>query len=274
MQLNDLMTLFVDITVDCDIAQLGPPFSYYYADVLKSNLLAKDVFEVDVKSAFPTICKLYFGEEHPFVKSIFAIDSKLERNIFIATTLKQQAEQDGGHYLNELNLWSKILVLGYTYCRYEDVSIIQYVKDGVIIRGKLRDLINTLQVNTVNGQINLAQVVLQKSEQEEEVINHTKTIFYQLTQMQDINDKKLCIVNPMNSKIAQEYSALLQVVQYNQNINYMNVFLRLDEDLHYLPFKRLLNKYISELENKRLMPHIHYIAFLYECMRTVVEINL
>ena len=138
----------------------------------------------------------------------------------------------------------------------------------------LRDLINTLQVNTVNGQINLAQVVLQKSEQEEEVINHTKAIFYQLTQMQDINDKKLCIVNPMNSKIAQEYSALLQVVQYNQNINYMNVFLRLDEDLHYLPFKRLLNKYISELENKRLMPHIHYIAFLYECMRTVVEINL
>lgn len=143
MKLNDLITPFVEITKDCDIAQLGPPFSYYYSDMLKSNILAKDVFEVDVKSAFPTICKLYFGKEHPFVKSIFAMNDKLERNIFIATTLKQQAEQDGGHYLNELNLWSKILVIGYTYCRYEQVSVLQYVKDGVIIKGKIKDTIDT-----------------------------------------------------------------------------------------------------------------------------------
>ena len=145
MELHEIMTLFVEITVDCDIAQLGPPFSYYYADNLKSNLLAKDVVEVDVKSAFPTICKLYFGENHQFVKNIFKIDDKLKRNIYISTTLKQQSEIDGGNYLNELNLWSKILVLGYTYCKYEDISILQYIKDGVIIKGKLRDNIDQNQ---------------------------------------------------------------------------------------------------------------------------------
>lgn len=138
----------------------------------------------------------------------------------------------------------------------------------------LRDLINTLQVNTVNGQIDLSRVVLQKSEQEEQVVTLSKGILFQIAQMKDVNDKKLCIVNPMNSNIAQQYSELVQIVQYNQNINYMNVFLRLDEELHFLPFKQHLNKYISELENKRLMPHIHYLAFIYECMRTVVELNI
>lgn len=136
---SDLMTLYIDIVSECSIGQLGPPFSYYYADDVQTNLLAKDVIEVDIKSAFPTICKLYFGEDHPFVKNIFALEDKLERNIYIATTLKQQADLDGSQYLNELNLWSKIFVLGYTYSKYKDISIIQYVKDGVIIQGKLKD---------------------------------------------------------------------------------------------------------------------------------------
>ncbi len=166
MKLNDLITLFVDITKDCDIAQLGPPYSYYYSDMLKSNLLAKDVYEIDVKSAFPTICKLYFGEEHPFVKAIFARADKLERNIFIATTLKQQAEQDGGHYLNELNLWSKILVLGYTYCKYENISVLQYVKDGVIIKGTLKDNIDKNRDDFLNYIF------------EHEIIFHEKPINY------------------------------------------------------------------------------------------------
>ena len=138
----------------------------------------------------------------------------------------------------------------------------------------LRDLINTLQVNTINNEIDLNKIVLQKSEQEEEIIIQTKNILYTLTKLQDINDKKLCIVDPMNSKIAQYYSALIQIVQYNHNIDYLNVFLRLDEEINYLPFKRHINIYLSQLENKRLMPHIHYLAFLYECMRTVIEINV
>lgn len=137
--LSRAILLFSEITADRDIARLGPPYSYYYSDEIKSNILAENVIEIDIKSAFPTICKIYFGKDHQFVKNIFEINDKLKRNIYISTTLKEQSELDDGKYLNELNLWSKILVLGYVYSRYNEVVILQFIKDGAIIKGKLKD---------------------------------------------------------------------------------------------------------------------------------------
>jgi hypothetical protein len=129
----------MDLTKECNIRQLGPPFTYYYSEETKSNILAKNVIEIDVKSAFPTICKILFGENHTFVQNIFNIQDKLQRNIFISTTLTEQSKIDGQHYLNELNLWSKMLILSYAYSNYEEIHILEYVKDGILIKGEKKN---------------------------------------------------------------------------------------------------------------------------------------
>jgi len=148
--LSRVMLLFSEITADRDIARLGAPYSYYYSDEIKSNILAENVIEIDIKSAFPTICKIYFGKDHQFVKNIFEINDKLKRNISISTTLKEQSELDDGKYLNELNLWSKIIILGYVYSRYNEVVILQFIKDGAIIKGKLKDDISEKENQFLN----------------------------------------------------------------------------------------------------------------------------
>lgn len=139
MNLNDLIPLFVEIVTDDRFKKLGPPFTYHLAEDIKSNVLVKGAMEIDVKGAFPTICRLMYGDESPFVKEIFAIPDKFERNKYIAITMKQAGDRDGISYLADLNLWSKILVMGYIYSRYDDVVVIQYVKDGVLFLGTPRE---------------------------------------------------------------------------------------------------------------------------------------
>lgn len=134
-----IVNLYLKLTADCSIAQLGPPFSYYYADEMKNNIIANELVEVDVKSAFPTICRILYGKDHPFVQAIFAEPDKLKRNILISTTLKAQGQIDQNPYLNELNLWSKMLVLCYVYSKYTNITIIEFVKDGVLIKGERRN---------------------------------------------------------------------------------------------------------------------------------------
>jgi len=135
MNLNDLIPLFVQIVTEDKFRTLGPPFTYQLADDVKTNMLTKSAIEIDVKGAFPTICRLMYGKEDPFVQSIFAIPDKFERNKHIAITLKRKGDLDGKSYLTDLNLWSKILTMGYIYSRFEDIVIIQYVKDGAIFIG-------------------------------------------------------------------------------------------------------------------------------------------
>jgi len=135
MILNDLIPLFVDIVTEDKFKALGPPFTFYLSENIGSNMISKNSMEIDIKSAFPTICKLMYGENHPFVQKIFSIEDKFERNKHISITLKRQGEIDNKAYISDLNLWSKILVMGYIYSRFDDIVIIQYVKDGALFVG-------------------------------------------------------------------------------------------------------------------------------------------
>lgn len=140
--LSNIITCYTSIIQDCNIGQFGPPFAYYYNDEIESNILATSLIDIDVKSAFPTICKIIFGESHPFVKQIFNIENKLERNKFISITLTDQSKIDGKQYINELNIWSKILVFGYIYSRFDQVNILEYAKDGCLFSGVQKQFIN------------------------------------------------------------------------------------------------------------------------------------
>ncbi len=137
---SELTNLYVKLTKDCSINQLGPPYVYYHANEMKTNILGYDCLDIDIKSAFPTICSILFGKDHQFVKNIYSLDDKLKRNIYISNTLTDQTKRDGYPYILELNLWSKMLVLCYTYSNYENITILEYVKDGLIIKGTKKNI--------------------------------------------------------------------------------------------------------------------------------------
>jgi len=137
----------------------------------------------------------------------------------------------------------------------------------------LRDLINTLQVNTLNNQIDFDKIILQKSEQEEEIINLTLSMIETIIQCQDINLKKLCITTPGNSIISKQYTSLIEIIQYNQNIDYTEIFHQLMDRINYFPIKSLINKFSSTMDNKHSL-YVHYVDFLYRSLKCIVEVNI
>ncbi len=143
MKLNDLIPLFVEIVIDIKFKTLGPPYTYQLSEEIGTNILTKNVMEIDIKSAFPTICKLMYGEDNPFVQKIYSISDKIERNKFIAITLKKQGEIDNKAYLSDLNLWSKILTMGYIYSKFTDIIIVQYIKDGALFIASHKENLNS-----------------------------------------------------------------------------------------------------------------------------------
>ena len=132
---EELIDIFINITKGESIAQIGSPFLFYYSDDIDKDILIKDIFSIDIKSAFPTICKILFGDESEFVKKIYSFDKKLERNIFISTTLKQWSQITKVDYLSEITLLSKILIFNYVFSKYSNIKILEYAKDGMYIHG-------------------------------------------------------------------------------------------------------------------------------------------
>ena len=72
MTISNIIELYTSLTKYCPINTLGSPFSWYYADQGDSNILANNLIEMDVKSAFPNICRIKLGEAHPFVEAIYS----------------------------------------------------------------------------------------------------------------------------------------------------------------------------------------------------------
>jgi len=155
--------------------------------------------------------------------------------------------------------------------KYDESMFKIFVKNNLGIG--LRDLINTLHVNSINGYIDFEKISIQRSEFEEKVVECTLQILETLAKLDDINNKKLCLFNPINSRISTYYTELIDIIQYHQNIDYASVFLRLNEIYPFLPIKVLINDFLSNLDQKKI-PYLHYLAFLTKCMETIIEINL
>lgn len=155
--------------------------------------------------------------------------------------------------------------------KFEEEKLKAFVKINLSIG--LRDLINTLHINSINGQINFDKINIQRSEYEEKVVESTLKILETLANTNDINNKKLCLFNPINSAISSHYTELIDIIQYHHNIDYNSVFLRLNDIYPFLPIKVQINEYLSTLDHKKL-PYLHYLSFLTKCMEIIIEINL
>ncbi len=106
--------------------------TWYLADELNGIIsINKDIYEIDVKSAYPTLCKCIcnLGDQYinkEFIKEMESIKDKIEKNIFISTTLKHTG------YLQELGIISKMIVFGYLISNDPDCDILELKKDGII----------------------------------------------------------------------------------------------------------------------------------------------
>lgn len=154
--ISSLINKYISITENCPIGELGAPFTFYYADKANSNILANNVIEIDIVKAGPTMCRILFGNT-PFVQKLFEIEDKKERSKMISTTIKEWDEKYNTNYTTELNILNKISVIGYVYALFEDIHILEYVKDGIIFSGiktkpnKLKkDFVNCLQSCSVD----------------------------------------------------------------------------------------------------------------------------
>ena len=102
---KNLFQLYSDINFPPyleDLAQIDKNIAYYLADkddqfVSSRHTKNLNIVELDIKSAFPTICRNIFGKESSFVQKMDSFTDKKERLIFIATTLKET----GQDYLNQ-----------------------------------------------------------------------------------------------------------------------------------------------------------------------------
>lgn len=146
------------------------------------------------------------------------------------------------------------------------------LKDFVNINYKkgLRNLITSIQIGSVSGVLNLQETILDSLE--DEIIKLTLDIYKIAFNANKIELKKIILVDPINSLISKEYSSLIEIIQFNNDIDWNKVFLELEQGINFLPVKVLISKYFETFENKKL-PYLHYISFLYESMKIVMEIS-
>ena len=141
MQANDFFSEVFDLYSRIKVKKENRDFYnintivYYLSDIEKSIIFAENAYEIDIKSAFPTICRIMFEKEKSFIRRLDELQSdKLARNIFISTTLKET------EYLKQLNLIAKMIISSVLMDADPEAKIFELKKDGIVYAG-----------NSVNG---------------------------------------------------------------------------------------------------------------------------
>lgn len=118
------------------ICQLDGPISWYFADDSNQFIFVEGIdekynlMEIDISSAFPTICKNLLYNVYPdFIKQMDSINDKKQKNIFIAMSLKETP------YLKQLNNICKLVIIGFVFDvqNNSDILLLELKKDGCII---------------------------------------------------------------------------------------------------------------------------------------------
>ena len=160
---NNLLELYSRINFHpqhSEVSTLDKHIAYYLADKDDQFISARQggnnrIVELDIKSAFPTICRNLFGEESDFVKKMDSFEKKREKLIYIATTLKE-----AGDYLVQLNIMCKMTVLGTITELLPDDNflILELKKDGILFNcteESLERLKTLMPIDNIQRLVNL-----------------------------------------------------------------------------------------------------------------------
>lgn len=137
----------------------------------------------------------------------------------------------------------------------------------------LRNMINLLQINHKNGTIDFNNIKGIKSDQEEQLVGLILTLLEQIRKEQNFNIKITMINLPLQTSIGPIYSNILELINYNMDINYQTVLLELFNKVKGLPYLTIIDKYIQNIEHKRY-PNLHFISFIYEMIKCSIEVGI
>lgn len=155
----------------------------------------------------------------------------------------------------------------------EDISFDkENLKDFINLNYKkgLRNLITSIQIGSLSGILNLDKKITNTLE--DDITDLTLKIYQKIFSTQNIDKRKHILIDPVNSIISEEYYSLLNIINYNYDVSYEKIFIDLSTKIHFLPIKYIISKYLDNIESRKL-PDITYIAFLYESMRSIMEIS-
>jgi uncharacterized C2H2 Zn-finger protein len=141
-----------------EISKIDKYINWYLADINNNYISAKSndeqvIIELDIKSAFPTICNALYSDRKDFINYINNPNlEKKERLIYIVKNLNQEERK-------LLNIICKIIIMGVLFFDYDinsEIIILEIKKDGLIAIISYNDYnrINNLN-NTNNNFINL-----------------------------------------------------------------------------------------------------------------------
>jgi len=148
--ITELLNHYTSLTKDCPVKSINSKFSYYMADDLDVNVkcMAPLVY-YDIESAFPSILKLLLegDEEHQwYLDGINELaNDKTKRLIFISTN----APKIKPNLLQELNSMAKIIVFSKVYNLYDNVQILEYKKDSLLVKADPRPNPKIRRVDTI-----------------------------------------------------------------------------------------------------------------------------
>lgn len=248
--LNEIIQHYSQLTKDCNINNIYEKFSYYYAEELKTSILISNCLDIDIISAYPNICKLIYYKKFPkFIDQIQQKIQKKERNIFIATFLAEQGQNDNFDYLHELNIYCKIFVLSYIYNNYKNIEILEYKKDGVLFTSTIK------QFYEINQDLN---IFFKKNNISFHIKNIDLYAYYNKTSIYVINKKiffKGKLKEPSSFLYDNIFNLIIKKEIYNNdfldNIKqlYSPLFLKI---LYKNNMFHLIHKYYSFQKNKFL----------------------
>lgn len=240
--------------------------TYYEADTKNKSISSNTtIYEVDLKSAFPSICTLMFGPESDFVKKMNSFDDKLEKNKFIAISLKET------EYLKQLNLISKMVITSSVIANDPESVILELKKDGILYMGKefnfnneiIKEYTNmgfTIHLNIYKKYIRYMKTSYFLDEDSNLII---KGIFKDRPKF--LNDKTISILNGDEidmDELHKYYSKLYwKIIQRNSLYELFNKFYNCDGN-------KILNKYLQYQQIKtfndcNILPRNYLKLFIY-----------
>jgi len=135
----------------------------------------------------------------------------------------------------------------------------------------IREIINMLQISFManNGEIDFSNIQGYAG-LEENVVNLIINIIRTVSGLNP-RDKRLAIIQPLNSPIAQDYQTLCAILHNNYDVNYSSVFDRLYETSQFIPLQLIIARHADENEFKKY-PHVNVISCLKEMMECMIKI--
>ena len=113
--------------------------NYFYVDKTNTEILVRDCWEVDIKSASLSIFPLIFPEDKDFIDSCKNITDKVERYSMMSSKYKNDFVGE----LNKLqiqNQYFKMFLLSFIFTKWSNITILELKKDGCVFIGNEKDI--------------------------------------------------------------------------------------------------------------------------------------